>query len=160
MEDNAMEVKNSYMYDYEFFEAHYFQSWKYKRLLANEKLMQQKNELGLFVACDEKGKPLPTKDEVKDVVNDSMTGALQYKNFVEIDLPKALPKVLFDNWAFGERNFLVSEFGAVIGVRTEKGFSFMNKHGVTNWKTIEDLVKSGITLSATNRYAQIIGFGE
>ena len=54
-------------------------------------------ELGMFVPCDENGKPYPSLEYCKGSLNDTMYSAIQWKNFIEIDYPKAQEKVLFKN---------------------------------------------------------------
>lgn len=95
--------------------------------------------LGQFVPCDSSGKYMKHPDEIEDMVNDSMIGAIQAKNY-DAEYKEALSRMLFVGFK------VVEPSTSEIAVYKENGnvrISFIDKGHVyyhnTIIKTLNDI---------------------
>jgi len=121
------------------------------------KLLQTPLELGQFIPCKD-GEPMEKPSKWGAWEN----GTLNLSHLTKSECmayQMALESVLFKGWAFGNNGFLVNEFGGCIGVRTDKGFTFLHKDTVPNWKTIEDIIRD-FELTPCKACKEIIGLNQ
>lgn len=112
------------------------------------KFLKQPLTLGIFVPCDEKGKPMKHPDEIEDTVNDSMTGAIQVKNY-KLDYQEAKERVLFEGFEVGgiyhnSVHFKSRGIARIFYTKDNYYHNYGRKH-----TEIEDLLNQNITLTKT-----------
>jgi len=111
------------------------------KFLKYAQLLQKPLELEMLMPCKDDGTPMVPPERLKDIVNESMRGAIQYKNYVEIDYPEALEKVLFIGFDIKLSNERVSFFHNDRCVLT---YSFVTNKFIGPTRTIEYLTNFGL----------------